>query len=46
MNNIIAGYWSSKTATIDLMTSSSQVVTASGYSSESYSNWAISQEAD
>ena len=46
MNNAINGYWDGKSATIDLMTSATQVVTASGYTAQTYDNWAISSEAD
>ena len=39
-------YWDGEDFQVDLMTSSSAVVTAAGYAQQTYSNWAISAEAD
>lgn len=43
---VVNPYWDSETFQVDLMTSSTAVVSDSGYSQQTYSNWAISQEAD
>ena len=50
MRVVVEGYWGASGSRtemeIDLMTSSSQVVSASGYSQQSYDNWAVSEESD
>ena len=46
MRAMIDPYWDGETFQIDLMTSSTNVISTSGYSQQTYSNWAISTEAD
>ena len=46
MNDIMSPYWTNKAMEIDLMTSINAVVAVTGYAQQTYSNWAISQEAD
>ena len=39
-------YWAGETFQLDLMTDDSTVISDSGYSQQTYSNWAISNEND
>ena len=39
-------YWTNRSMEIDLMTSAIDVVAVGGYAQQTYSYWAISQEAD
>ncbi len=43
---VLNPYWDGETFQLDLMTSSTAVITDTGYSQQTYSNWAISEEAD
>ena len=46
MRAILDPYWDGETHQVDLMTDDSTVVADSGYSQQTYSNWAISNETD
>ena len=43
---LVNPYWDGETFQLDLMTSSTVVIADTGYSQQTYSNWAISEEAD
>lgn len=43
---VVNPYWEGETFQLDLMTDDSTVIADGGYSQQTYSNWAISQEAD
>lgn len=46
MSDFLTPWWTNKAMEIDLMTSANAVVAVSGYAQQTYSNWAISSEAD
>ena len=46
MQALIDPYWDGETFQLDCMTSSTVVVADSGYSQQTYSDWAISTESD
>lgn len=46
MKALVDSYWDSETFQLDLMTSSTVVVSDTGYSQQTYSNWSITTESD
>ena len=46
MRALIDPYWDSETFQIDLMTSATAVISDTGYSQQTHSGWAISEEND
>ena len=46
MRGLVDPYWNNQTMQVDMMTDANTVVAVGGYAQKTYSNWAISEEAD
>lgn len=46
MRGLVDPYWNNVTMQVDMLTDANTVVAVAGYSQQTYSNWAISEEAD